>query len=133
MAGEMTADEAIAGGGVQLTGDRELLEYALYNLLTNAVKYSPADTEIHVYSELRGGELRLAVQDQGIGMDAKEIKRIFQKFYRVGNEDTRTAQGTGLGLYLCRKITQDHKMHLQVSDNQPKGTIFTVRFNLIQI
>ena len=63
----------------------------------------------------------------------KEQKRIFQKFYRVGNENTRTAQGTGLGLYLCRKIARDHKMRLEVSDNQPKGTIFTVRFNLIQV
>jgi two-component system, OmpR family, sensor histidine kinase CiaH len=70
------------------------------------------------------------VMDEGIGIPRKEQKRIFQKFYRVGNEDTRTSQGTGLGLYLCRKITQDHKMRLLVSDNQPKGTIFTVSFNL---
>src|SRR6185369_15162729 len=60
----MILDSAVEGA---ILGDRELLEYALYNLLTNAVKYSPADTEVHVYSELRDGELRLAVRDQGIG------------------------------------------------------------------
>jgi len=73
------------------------------------------------------------VRDEGYGIPKKEYKRIFQKFYRVGNEDTRTTQGTGLGLYLCQKITQDHKMRLLVEDNQPKGTIFKVRFNLLQV
>src|SRR6202023_1611058 len=79
-------------------GDREFLEYPLYNLLTNAVKYSPADTEIHVSSELRGGELRVAVRDQGIGMDAKEIKSIFQKFYRTKRAEASGETGTGIGL-----------------------------------
>ena len=75
----------------------------------------------------------LELRDEGAGIPEKEHKRIFQKFYRVGNENTRTTQGTGLGLYLCKKITQDHKMRLQVSDNPPQGTIFTVRFNLSKI
>ncbi len=61
-----------------LMGDRELMEYALYNLLTNAVKYSPAETEFRCSRKQRGGELRLAVRDQGIGMDAKELKNIFR-------------------------------------------------------
>jgi len=59
------------------------MEYAFYNLLTNAVKYSPADTHVRVTAETRGGDLRLSVQDEGIGMDAKELKSIFQKFYRT--------------------------------------------------
>ena len=77
--------------------------------------------------EIRHGVLE--IRDEGTGIPKKEYKRIFQKFYRVGNEDTRTTQGTGLGLYLCRKIAQDHKMTLFVSENQPRGSLFTVRFN----
>ena len=73
-----------------LTGDRELMEYAFYNLFTNAVKYSPAETEIHVFGEaVAASELRLAVRDQGIGMDAQELKSIFKKFYRTKRAEAR--------------------------------------------
>ncbi len=80
-----------------------------------------------------GQKGELQVKDEGAGILKKEQKRIFQKFYRVGNEDTRTTQGTGLGLYLCKKITQDHKMRLLVTDNLPRGSIFTVRFNVLEV
>ena len=63
-----------------LEGDRELMEYAVYNLLTNAVKYSPSDTQITVTCRAESGHTRLSVQDQGIGMDAKELRQIFHKF-----------------------------------------------------
>jgi two-component system sensor histidine kinase CiaH len=101
------------------------------NLIENALKYSAPTTPVSVILKKDGNQGILEVKDEGIGIPKKEHKRIFQKFYRVGNEDTRTAQGTGLGLYLCRKIAKDNKMLLRVSDNQPKGTIFTVRFNLL--
>jgi len=90
---KLTLDSAVEG---TLVGDRELMEYALYNLLTNAVKYSPAETQVRVFSELRGAELRLAVQDQGIGMDAKEIKSIFRKFYRTKRAEASGEVGTGI-------------------------------------
>jgi two-component system sensor histidine kinase CiaH len=103
------------------------------NLIDNAVKYSPPDSPITVLLKKQAEQGILEVRDEGGGIPKKEHKRIFQKFYRVGNEDTRTTQGTGLGLYLCRKITKDHKMHLLVSDNLPRGTKFTIRFNLIEV
>jgi signal transduction histidine kinase len=77
---QLTLDTPVDG---VLTGDRELMEYAVYNLLTNAVKYSPPETHIRVHSAQKGRELRLSVQDEGIGMDAKELKNIFKKFYRT--------------------------------------------------
>jgi signal transduction histidine kinase len=107
-------------------GDRELLEYALYNLLTNAVKYSPADTEIHVLSELRGGELRLAVQDQGIGMDAKEIKSIFQKFYRTKRAEASGETGTGIGLSIVEQIVFQHGGRIEVTSTPGEGSCFTM-------
>src|SRR5436853_3626138 len=66
-----------------LTGDRELMEYACYNLLTNAVKYSPQRTTVTVSSRKDGGRIRIAVKDQGMGMDQKEVRQIFKKFYRT--------------------------------------------------
>ena len=70
----------------------------------------------------------LRVKDQGPGVPLGERKSIFQKFYRIGNELTRTTQGTGLGLYLSKKIVSDHKAHIEVMDNLPVGSIFTVKF-----
>jgi two-component system sensor histidine kinase CiaH len=115
-----------------VSGDPLLMQILVNNLVENAVKYSASTTLITVILKKDAEQGILEVKDEGVGIPKKERKRIFQKFYRVGNEDTRTAQGTGLGLYLSRKITQDHKMRLFVSDNQPRGTIFTVRFNVIQ-
>ena len=114
-------------------GDPLLMQILVNNLIDNAVKYSPPDSPITIHLKKLGDQGILELIDEGTGIPKKEQKRIFQKFYRVGNEDTRIAQGTGLGLYLSRKIARDHRMRLEVSDNQPKGTIFTVRFNLIQV
>jgi signal transduction histidine kinase len=116
-----------------ISGDPLLLQILVNNLIDNAVKYSPAGSPIEIQLQKVGNRGILKLRDEGAGIPKKERKRIFQKFYRVGNEDTRTAKGTGLGLYLCRKIARDHNMQLRVSDNQPKGTIFTIRFNLIRV
>lgn len=56
-------------------------------------------------------------------------KLVFSKFYRSGNENTRKAQGTGLGLYLCKKIALAHNANISVTDNHPQGSIFAVAFN----
>ena len=119
--------------GLFVSGDPLLMQILVNNLIENAVKYSSPVSPVTIILKKDGEQGVLEVKDEGTGIPKKEYKRIFQKFYRVGNEDTRTAQGTGLGLYLCRKITQDHKMKLQVSDNQPRGAIFTVRFNLFHV
>jgi signal transduction histidine kinase len=116
-------DNAVQGS---LLGDRELLEYALYNLLTNAIKYSPSDTQIHVYSELRGADVRLAVQDQGIGMDAKEIKSIFQKFYRTKSAEAFGEAGTGIGLSIVEQIVFQHGGRIEVTSTPGKGSCFTM-------
>src|SRR5450631_243064 len=116
--------------GIFISGDPLLMQILINNLIENAVKYSPSGTPIYVGLKKEGSQGILEVRDEGYGIPRKEHRRIFQKFYRVGNEVTRTAQGTGLGLYLCRRITKDHKMYLGVADNIPKGSIFTVRFNV---
>jgi signal transduction histidine kinase len=109
-----------------LIGDRELMEYALYNLLTNAIKYSPADTQIHVLSELDGGRLRVAVRDQGIGMDAKELKSIFKKFYRTKRAEASGEAGTGIGLSIVEQIVTHHGGRMEVTSEPGKGSCFTM-------
>lgn len=119
--------EAIAEE-IELTGDALLLTILVNNLLENALKYSPRSKPIECRLQRRNNLVMLEVIDQGQGIAAEEKKKIFEKFYRIGNEDTRTAKGTGLGLYLCKKIAQDHNADIYVTDNSPSGCIFVVSF-----
>ena len=116
-----------------LEGDRELMEYAIYNLLTNAVKYSPPDTQITVSCRLvadgkSSGQLRLSVQDQGIGMDAKELRQIFRKFYRTKRAEASGEAGTGIGLSIVEQIVQHHGGKMEVTSQPGQGSCFTVVF-----
>jgi two-component system phosphate regulon sensor histidine kinase PhoR len=79
-----------------------------------------------VYSELRGGELRLSVRDQGIGMDAKEIKSIFQKFYRTKRAEASGETGTGIGLSIVEQIVFQHSGRIEVTSTPGKGSCFTM-------
>ena len=110
----------------ELTGDRELMEYAVYNLMTNAVKYSPPDTEMTIGSHIDGEHLRLSVRDQGIGMDAKELKNIFQKFYRTKRAEASGEKGTGIGLSIVEQIVHHHGGKMEVTSEVGKGSSFTM-------
>lgn len=116
----------VLDGGMD--GDRELMEYAVYNLLTNAVKYSPPDTQITVACRLESGQLRLSVADQGIGMDAKELRQIFQKFYRTKRAEASGETGTGIGLSIVEQIVQHHGGRMEVTSQPGHGSCFTVVF-----
>ncbi len=109
-------------------GDPFLLQLLISNLLENALKYSPREGAIALTLEKKGRHTILSVIDLGPGISDEEKKKIFSKFYRSGQESTRKTKGTGLGLYLCRKIAADHKATLKVADNSPVGSIFTVGF-----
>jgi signal transduction histidine kinase len=110
----------------QLTGDRELMEYACYNLLTNAVKYSPQQTEVTVSALLAGGHVRIAVKDQGIGMDQKEVKQIFRKFYRTKRAEESGEAGTGIGLSIVQQIVEQHGGEIEVVSQPGAGSCFTL-------
>jgi len=121
--------------GLRLSGDPLLLQMLISNLAENAIKYSPREGVITILLKReatagRAGKapIVLSVKDQGPGIPDGEKKKIFDKFYRPGDETTRSTQGTGLGLYLCRKIAADHKATIKVSDNSPLGSNFTVVF-----
>jgi two-component system phosphate regulon sensor histidine kinase PhoR len=111
----------------ELTGDRELMEYAVYNLLTNAVKYSPPETRVRVFSEdERGDSLRLSIKDQGIGMDKKEVARIFEKFYRTKRAEQSGEAGTGIGLSIVEQIVTQHGGSIHVESEPGKGSKFSL-------
>ncbi len=109
-----------------LTGDRELMEYAFYNLLTNAIKYSPTKTEVTIFGGRDGDRCSVAVQDQGIGIDRKEVRQIFQKFYRTKKAEQSGEAGTGIGLSIVEQIVLQHGGRIEVTSTPGKGSCFTL-------
>jgi K+-sensing histidine kinase KdpD len=113
-----------------LNGDKLMLQMAINNLLENAVKYAPADKAITITLDKKNNMAVLRVADLGAGIADSEKKKIFSKFYRVGNENSRTSKGTGLGLYLTCKILKQHKGKIAVKDNTPNGSVFEMSLPL---
>jgi signal transduction histidine kinase len=110
-----------------IIGDRELMEYAVYNLLTNAVKYSPANTLVTVFGHNEKGDLvALSIKDQGIGMDKAEVGRIFEKFYRTKRAEQSGEMGTGIGLSIVEQIVKQHGGSIHVESEPGKGSTFTL-------
>lgn len=107
---------------IRLWGDHFMLRMALHNLIENALKYSEKLVEIQLYTQSR--QIYFRVLDQGPGIPDNEKPFVFRKFYRIGDEKHRKAKGTGLGLYLTRKIVEQHKGKIWIKDNQPTGAVF---------
>jgi two-component system, OmpR family, sensor histidine kinase CiaH len=107
--------------------DSLLIQMAVNNLLDNAIKYSPRESNVVVKLNKDNEHLILKVIDEGPGIEDHDKKKIFEKFYRVGNEATRKAKGTGLGLYLTKKIVDAQHGKIMISNNFPNGSIFTIQ------
>jgi signal transduction histidine kinase len=112
--------------GLRITGDRELMEHACYNLLTNAVKYSPQKTQVTIAAWNEDGHIRVSVRDQGVGMDGKEVKKIFQKFYRTRKAEQSGEAGTGIGLAIVQQIVEQHEGKIEVTSQPGVGSCFTL-------
>ncbi|CAN5388149.1 HAMP domain-containing sensor histidine kinase [soil metagenome] len=110
-------------------GDKLALTLLLNNLIENALKYSPPDKDINAELKKSGEKILLTVADYGRGIVAEERQKIFGKFYRTGNEETRNTKGTGLGLFLAQHIARNHFGKIIVTGNQPQGSIFEVTFD----
>ena len=107
-------------------GEEFLIRLVLNNLIENAIKYTPANTTITVTLAETSHDIEIAVADCGKGIAEKDKSKVFEKFYRLEDEQIRKTKGTGLGLYLSAKIIEDHKGELSVTDNQPQGCIFKI-------
>ncbi len=118
----------IAGNDIYFTGDRLLLQMAVNNLLDNAIKYSGKEGRIGI--DLKENQkIKLFIKDEGKGIADDEKDKIFNKFYRIGNLHTKEAKGTGLGLYLTKKIVEQHNGNIIVTDNNPHGSIFEINLH----
>jgi K+-sensing histidine kinase KdpD len=94
------------------------------NLIENAIKYSDEGTTVRVTLKREGEKVRLCVYDEGYGIPVEEREKVFGKFYRIGNEDTRKSKGTGLGLYIVKRFVEIYNGSITIEDNKPRGSVF---------
>jgi len=109
-----------------VSANRRNMEEVVTNLITNAIKYSSAGATIDLAVSLEDAYLCITVKDTGLGMSADDLERIFDRFYRVKNDQTRYITGTGLGLPIVKKIIQAHHGTIQAESEPGKGSIFRV-------
>jgi signal transduction histidine kinase len=114
---------------IKVFGDEMAFTSIINNLLDNASKYSAPQSSIELVLSNEGDFITLVVKDQGIGILTSEEGKVFNKFYRAGNEETRNTKGTGLGLYIVKNLVNMHQGNIKITSNQPKGTIFTIQLN----
>ena len=114
--------------GLHIQGDKNALILMISNLIENAWKYSPKETPLGIDLKKDGKKIVLCILDKGPGIPDSEKDKIFKKFYRLGNEETRKTKGTGLGLFIVKYIAQGHNGQISVHDNKPHGTIFCIQF-----
>jgi signal transduction histidine kinase/DNA-binding response OmpR family regulator len=109
---------------LNLLGERGRVAQVVGNLVSNAIKYSPAGGEVSIAAETRNGAVRVSVSDSGLGIPADQQRMLFTKFYRVDSSDTREIGGTGLGLALCREIVQAHGGRIGFDSVEGQGSTF---------
>jgi two-component system phosphate regulon sensor histidine kinase PhoR len=110
--------------------DSSLLEQAAVNLLDNAIKYSEPKSTIHLKAHRNESEIKISVEDQGIGIAKKHLPRLFERFYRVDKARSRKMGGTGLGLAIVKHIAQAHGGNITVESKLGKGSTFTIHLPL---
>ena len=113
--------------GITFIGDPVLLKMTFNNLVENAIKYSDNNpVELNLFK--KNQEVFIEVKDSGIGIPVNYRKKVFKKFYRVQDEETRETKGSGLGLFIVKQAIEKHKGKIIISSNTPKGTVFTIIF-----
>ncbi|MBA3842557.1 MAG: HAMP domain-containing histidine kinase [Actinobacteria bacterium] len=110
----------------QIAGEPVRLAQLLDNLISNAIKFTPADGHVRVGLHARGGVVCLEVSDTGIGISDAERERLFERFFRSQGALERQIQGTGLGLYISKAIVEAHNGWIAVESTEGKGTTFIV-------
>ena len=122
---QQTLSEEIAPD-LHMTGDRSKLNQILYNLIDNAMKYTPDNGRILVRLSAEGDRILWQVRDNGIGIPAEDREHIFDRFYRVDKARSRETGGTGLGLSIVRQLVGMHGGTITVESEPGKGSVFTV-------
>jgi len=115
-----------------IEADQALLHQALYNLVENAIKYTPEGGTVFVHLKTLSSALIFAVQDSGIGISENDQKRLFEKFFRGTNRDALMQRGTGLGLAIVKSIAERHGGKVWVESELGKGSVFILQIPLTQ-
>lgn len=116
---------------IRVSGDPARLRQVFSNILNNAIKYSPDGGNISVNVSCEHDVIRVAIEDEGIGVSAEDIDRLFEKFYRVQNEQSRNIGGTGLGLAICKEIIESHGGTISVRSKREHGTTIIVELPIV--
>jgi len=114
------------------SGDRPKIYRVCQNLIVNAVKYNEEKGEVHVTLKLHKSGIQLDIKDDGQGIPAEDIKRIFERFYRVEKSRSKEKGGTGLGLAIVKHILEGHKSKISVTSTLGKGSIFSFSLPLVK-
>ena len=110
-----------------MVGDRERIEQVVVNILSNAVKYTPSGGRIRLTAQRAGANhVRITVEDNGVGIPADDVPRLFERFYRVDKARSRAAGGTGLGLAIAKEIVEQHEGKIALTSEYGKGTTVTI-------
>jgi signal transduction histidine kinase/CHASE2 domain-containing sensor protein len=123
---QIVLEPPVGLNGLRVHADRLLLYQALTNLVTNAIKYSPAGSRVNVGVANGNGSVRFRVADHGYGIPTEEVSKIFEKFYRRGNKETREQSGFGLGLAFVKEVAIRHGGDVTVESEVGKGSAFTL-------
>lgn len=110
----------------KIYGDRELLTTAVRNLVGNAIRYSNSGSVVNIRSSLSNGWVRIAVEDEGVGVSPEQRDRIFERFYRGDEARTRDTGGSGLGLSIVKHVAADHGGRVDLVSEQGQGSTFTL-------
>jgi two-component system sensor histidine kinase SenX3 len=117
----------IIDGPLSVLGDRRQLISALSNLVDNAIKYSETGSEVQLTARHADGWIEFTICDHGIGIPARDLDRIFERFYRVDRARSRDTGGTGLGLAIVRHVVTNHEGDITVHSIEGEGSTFTMR------
>lgn len=115
-----------ATAGIEVSGDPDLLREAFTHLIENALKFSPANTPIHIDAEKDALLTTIRIHDEGVGIDEDHLPYIFERFYRVDSNLTATTSGSGLGLYVARAVVRAHGGTIAVESKSGSGSTFIV-------
>ena len=112
-------------------GNTNLLYRALYNLVENAIRYNNEEGSVNITLETKGQEGVIIIADTGVGIAPEQRELVFEPFYRVNKSRSREFGGAGIGLSLVKTILKRHEASITVSENNPQGSVFTIRIPLV--
>jgi len=110
----------------EVKGEADRLRQLFFNLLDNAIKYTPPGGKVTVEGDSSNGQARVTVSDTGIGIPAEHLPHVFDRFYRVDSSRSPETDGNGLGLAICRSIAESHSGRLEIDSTFGSGTRVTL-------